>query len=188
MNINQLVINNVGTGIELNGADAFSIKNSWISETKSSIILSGASQQANISGNFLGAQPDGTTIELENPQWYNISNNNIYPDGSSNIRLYNPCQGSISGNTISSRYNGVIELLENKNGEIGSGNLINGNIISIVQAMTHPEGKDKSWGIIHLEANNTNVNGNQIIAERMPDDYTGILIKVGIIIEFLIIQ
>lgn len=45
--------------------------------------------------------------------------------------------------------------------------------------MTHPEGKDKSWGIIHLEANNTNVNGNQIIAERMPDDYTGILINSG---------
>lgn len=177
--VDEVVINNVGIGIKLNGADAFSLKNSWISETASSVILSGASQQANISNNALGAQPGGSTVELENPQWFNISNNNIYPDGSSNIRLFNPFQGTISGNTISSRYNGVIEVLPNDIGEIGNDNLISGNIISVVEAKTHPEGKNKEWGIIHLEANNTHINGNQIIAQRMPEEYSGIWIKDG---------
>ena len=49
--VDEVVINNVGIGIKLNGADSISLKKSWISETASSVILSGASQQANISNN-----------------------------------------------------------------------------------------------------------------------------------------
>ncbi|GAE29315.1 glycosyl hydrolase family 28-related protein [Halalkalibacter hemicellulosilyticus] len=104
--IDDLVINNIGIGVQLHGADAPSIRNSWIAETTTSIILNGASQQASIVNNSLGAQPDGVTIELENAKWFNISGNNIYPDGSSNIRLYNPIHGTIASNTISARYNG----------------------------------------------------------------------------------
>lgn len=177
--IENLVINNIGIGVRLHGADAASIHNSWISETTSSIILNGASQQVNISNNHVGAQPGGTTIELENPQWFNIVGNNIYPDGSSNICLYNPYQGVISGNSISSRYNGIIEFLPNQNGELGNDNLISGNLISVVQNMTHPDGKNKNWGIIHLNANNTHISNNQILAERMPENYIGILIEGG---------
>ncbi|WP_153047737.1 right-handed parallel beta-helix repeat-containing protein [Streptococcus suis] len=64
--VENLVIKNVGIGIYLLGADAPSIRDSWIAETKSSIIMAGASQQANISQNFLGAQPEGVTLALEN--------------------------------------------------------------------------------------------------------------------------
>jgi len=177
--IDDLVINNVGTGVQLHGADAPSISNSWISETQSSIILSGASQQANIIGNSLGAQPEGSTIELENAQWFNISSNNIYPDGSSNIRLYNPVQGNISSNTITSRYNAIIELLPNNEEVYGHGNLINGNTISKNSTASNPDDKDKNWGIIHIEADNTNVTGNQLNIEGMLSNYTGIMVASG---------
>lgn len=177
--IDDMVINNTGIGVQLHGADAPSIRNSWIAETHTSIVLNGASQQASIVNNSLGAQPAGTSIEMENAQWFNISGNTIYPDGASNIRLYNPTQGTIASNTITSYYNGMIELLPNKEGAIGSGNLINGNLISITKARTLPGGHDKNWGIIHLEADNTTVTGNLIISERMPDGYTGILVETG---------
>lgn len=177
--VDDLVINNVGTGIQLHGADAPSISNSWIAETKSSIILSGASQQASIVGNSLGAQPDGVTIELENAQWFNITSNNIYPDGSSNIRLYNPVQGNISSNTITSRYNGIIELLPNNDGALGQGNLINGNAISIVATASNPDKKDEKWGILHIEADNTIITGNTLNTAGMQGDYTGITVASG---------
>lgn len=174
--IDDLVINNVGIGVQLHGADAPSIRNSWIAETKISIILSGASQQASIVNNSLGAQPGGATIQLENAQWFNISGNNIYPDGSSNIRLYNPIYGTIASNTISAFYNGMIEFLPNEAGEYGNGNLINGNTITIREFRTHPDGKDKDWGIVHIEANNTHISGNIINANGIPEGYTGISI------------
>jgi hypothetical protein len=177
--IDDLVINNVGVGVQLHGADALSIRHSWISETKTSIILNGASQQASIVNNALGAQPDGVTIELENPQWYTISGNNIYPDGASNIRLYNPLYGNISNNTISSRYTGVIELLPNKEGAYGDGNMISNNNISISTYRPHPERKEHDWGILHIGASNTFIQGNQINAEAMPKGYTAITLASG---------
>lgn len=177
--IDDLVINNVGVGVQLHGADAPSIRNSWISETMTSIILSGASQQASIVNNSLGAQPGGVTIELENPEWFNITSNNIYPDGASNIRLYKPIHGTISSNTISALYNGVIEILPNEAGEYGNGNLINGNVLAMGNFRTHPDGKGKDWGIIHIEANNTHISGNQMTTQQAPEGYTGILIETG---------
>lgn len=177
--VEDLVINNVGIGIKLNGADAPSISNSWIAETQTSIILSGASQQASIIGNSLGAQPEGVTIELENAQWFNITGNNIYPDGSSNIRLYNPVQGNISSNTISSRYNGAIELLPNEDGVSGRDNLINGNVISVIAIASNSDDKNEEWGIVHIEADSTNITGNLLNTEEMSADYAGITIESG---------
>ena len=178
--IDDLVITNVGTGIQLNGADAPSIRNSWIAETKNSILLSGASQQASIVNNSLGAQPGGTTIELENAQWFNITGNNIYPDGSSNIRLFNPLFGTIASNTISSLYNGIIELLPNQAGEIGQGNLISDNVIMMKNFRLNPDKKDKTWGIVHVEANNTLINGNNLSATDVATDFAGIVIAKGV--------
>ncbi|MBM7539894.1 NosD domain-containing protein [Amphibacillus cookii] len=177
--IDDLVINHVGTGVQLHGADAASILNSWIAETHTSIILNGASQQASIVNNSLGAQPSGVTIEMENPQWFTINGNNIYPDGASNIRLYNPTYGTISSNTISSRYTGIIEFLANNDGAYGYGNSISGNTISINNFRPHPEKKEIDWGILHIVASNTFIHGNQINTDVMPEGYTAITIESG---------
>lgn len=177
--ISDMVINNVGLGVELKGADAVSIHNNWIAETKSSLKLSGSSQQANISNNSMGAQPGGVTIDMENPDRYTISGNNLYPDGSAVINLYNPVHGSITGNTISSYYNGVINMLPNNHGTLGNSNVISNNVISVESWKRNPAGRDSKWGIMHIEGYTNRIDGNQIIANGAPSNYSGILIMRG---------
>lgn len=177
--VDDLVLNHVGIGIQLTGADAALIRGSWIAETKTGIILDGASQQANISQNALGAQPSGVTLLLENAKNFNIHGNNIFPDGSSAIRLLNPMQGNISGNTITSYYTGVIELLGNDKGDFGNGNVISGNVIRMDKYLLSPEKKSLDWGLVHIEANTTLMNGNHIMLDGAPAGATGILIKSG---------
>lgn len=177
--IDNMTINNVGIGIRLNAADAPKITNSWIAETQSSILLTGASQQSEIKNNSLGAQPKGTTILLENPDRYNITGNNIYPDGATGIRIVNPIHGTITGNTISSYYNGVIEFLSAVNGVMGNGNVISGNVISVEDWHNNPDGKDDKWGLIHIEAHSNVISNNVLIGNNSPENSTGILIMKG---------
>ncbi|MGT2907812.1 right-handed parallel beta-helix repeat-containing protein [Streptococcus dentiloxodontae] len=182
--ISNMVINNVGTGIELQGADAPSIKDNWIAETMTAIKLRGASQQAEIKDNSLGAQPSGVTLDLENADRFNITGNNIYPDGASAMRLYNPTHGVVSGNTISSYYNGIIEMLPNAQGTYGNGNVISSNVISsnvisVENWTDNPSGRDSKWGILHIEGSSNRIDGNSIIANGAPENYSGILINKG---------
>lgn len=177
--IDNMTINNVGIGVRLHAADAPRITNSWIAETQSSILLTGASQQAEIKNNSLGAQPNGTTIYMENPDRFNISGNNIYPDGASAIRILNPVHGSIVGNTISAYYNGMIEFLPNSEGTFGNGNVISSNVIALESWHDNPDGKDNKWGIVHIEAFSNVISDNNILANGTPKDTTGILIMKG---------
>lgn len=177
--VSDMVINNVGLGIELKGADAVSIHDNWIAETQSCVKLSGASQQANISNNSMGAQPGGVTIDMENPDRYTISSNNLYPDGASVMNMYNPVHGTITGNTISSYYNGVINMLPNSNGTYGNSNVISNNVISVETWKDNPSGKDSKWGILHIEGFTNRIDGNSIIANNAPENYSGILIMKG---------
>lgn len=176
--IDNMTINNIGTGVKLNGADAPRITNSWIAETKSSIQLTGASQQAEIKNNSLGAQPQGVTILLENADRYNITGNNIYPDGSSAIRLLNPVHGAIVGNTISAFYTGIIEMLPSGS-MYGNSNVISGNVIAIETWKNNPIGRDNKWGIIHIEGYNNLIAGNNILSNGSPQNTTGVLIMNG---------
>lgn len=177
--IDNMTINNVGIGVRLHAADAPRITNSWIAETQSSILLTGASQQAEIKNNSLGAQPKGTTIYMENPDRFNISGNNIYPDGASAIRILNPVHGSIVGNTISAYYNGMIEFLPNSEGTFGNGNVISSNVIALESWHDNPDGKDNKWGIVHTEAFSNVISDNNILANGSPADTTGILVMKG---------
>ena len=174
-----MTINNVGIGVRLHAADAPRITNSWIAETQSSILLTGASQQAEIKNNSLGAQPRGTTIYMENPDRFNISGNNIYPDGASAIRILNPVHGAIVGNTISAYYNGMIEFLPNSEGTFGNGNVISSNVIALESWHDNPDGKDNKWGIVHIEAFSNVISDNNILANGTPKNTTGILIMKG---------
>ncbi|MFA9457907.1 hypothetical protein ACERJO_14205 [Halalkalibacter sp. AB-rgal2] len=69
--------------------------------------------------------------------------------------------------------------MPNEFGEYGNGNVINGNVISIIEYRNHPDDKDIEWEILHVEAYNTNISGNQIIADGMPEGYTAILVETG---------
>lgn len=177
--IENMVINNVGQGIELRGADAPTITDNWISETAAGIKLAGASQAAIITNNHIGAQPKGVSVDMENPSGFDITGNTIYPDGGSNINLYNPVHGTVTGNTISSYYNGMINILPNSNGIYGNGNVISNNVISVNDWKKNPAGRDNKWGIVHVEGYSNRIDGNSIIADGAPNNYTGILIMKG---------
>lgn len=177
--IADMVINNVGMGVELKGADAASIHDNWIAETQSCVKLSGSSQQANISNNSMGGQPKGVTLDLENPDRYTISGNNFYPDGSAVMNLYNPVHGTITGNTISSYYNGIINMLPNSHGTYGNSNVLSNNVISVEDWKKNPLGRDSKWGIMHIEGYQNRIDGNSIIANNAPVNYSGILIMKG---------
>lgn len=179
VSVTNMIISNIGTGVQLRGADAPNIQGSWIAETKTSISLTGSSQQAEIKNNSLGAQPKGVTLELENADRFNITGNNIYPDGSSAIRMYNPVHGVISGNTISSYYNGIIEMLPNSQGTYGNGNVISSNVISLEKYQQNPAGRDVKWGLLHIQGYSNRIDSNNIIANGIPRNYTGILIMKG---------
>lgn len=163
--VDNVVITNVGNGLDLKGADSSIITNSWISETKNSITLRGASQQALIANNSLGAQPGGITIMMENPKWFNISGNTIYPDGNTSIKLYNAEEGAIVSNTISSYYVGVIEL-ENNSLSQKNNVLIGNNLISIPCYKPHPEGKSLEWGIVNIQGEDVLIEGNHILSPQ----------------------
>ena len=179
ISIEDMAFNNVGVAIKLKGADAARISGSWIAETASGIELTGASQQAVITGNSIGAQPQGVTMLLENPDRYNITGNTIYPDGSANIRLTCPKHGVISGNTISSYYNGMVELLPNSDGDTGNGNVVSNNVISVEGFKGNAKGRNDDWGIVHVEGDGNVLNGNTIIADGMDTDWTGVKVAAG---------
>lgn len=170
VSIENMAFNNVGVAIRLKGADAARISGSWIAETAFGIELTGASQQAVITGNSIGAQPQGVTMLLENPDRYNITGNTIYPDGSSNIRLTCPKHGVISGNTISSYYNGMVELLPNSDGDTGNGNVISNNVISVEGFKGNAKGKNDDWSIVHIEGDGHGFVSSSI-RYNMADDH-----------------
>ena len=103
----------------------------------------------------------------------------LYPDGSAVINLYNPVHGTITGNTISSYYNGVINMLPNNRGNLGNSNVISNNVISVESWRHNPAGRDSKWGIMHIEGYTNRIDGNQIIANGAPNNYSGILIMRG---------
>lgn len=177
--ISDMVITNVGMGVELRGADAASIHNNWIAETQNCLKLSGASQQANISNNSMGAQPTGVTMDLENPDRATITGNNLYPDGSAVINMYNPVHSVVTGNTLSSYYNGVINVLANSNGIYGNSNVISNNVISVEDWKDNPVDRDSKWGVLHIEGFTNRIDGNSIVVNNAPKDYTGILVMHG---------
>lgn len=132
--------------------------------------LTGACQQAVITGNSIGAQPQGVTMLLENPDRYNITGNTIYPDGSSNIRLTCPKHSVISGNTISIYYNGMVELPPNSNGDTGNGNVISGNVISVKSFKGNSNtiivnDMDTDWTDVKIAAGNNNTISDNVIGQ-----------------------
>lgn len=73
----------------------------------------------------------------------------------------------------------MIEFLPNPDGAFGNGNVISSNVIAVESWHNNPDGKDNQWGIIHIEAFNNVISGNNILANGTPKDTTGILIMKG---------
>lgn len=178
----DLAMRGLDIPIKDKGSDAVQIRNSIIAENKNGIALTGASQQAMVTGCSLGVQPGGSAIFMENPGMYTITSNNIYPDGKQNILLYNPVHGTITGNTLTSYGTGLVTMLSSKGndstGDFGNCNTISGNTL-IINKWNGGYGYDNKWGVMHISGFGNTISGNTLEMDACPDNTTGILIMHG---------
>ena len=172
---------NLGTDIINKGADCTRIVDNQLAESRNNIAMTGASQQAEIEHNQLGAQPGGIGVMMENPSNYAVNSNLIYPDGSSDITLYNPSHGTAWGNTLSSYTTGLINVLPNAQGNKGNANVIASNQVTI--NAYHKNGyatnglpATLNWGAIHDENYRDLINHN-VIEMNTPSGTAGIVMN-----------
>ena len=172
---------NLGTDIINKGADCTRIVDNQLAESRNNIAMTGASQQAEIEHNQLGAQPGGISVMMENPSNYAVNSNLSYPDGTSNITLYNPSHGTVWGNTLSSYTTGLINVLPNAQGNKGNANVIASNQVTV--NAYHKNGyatnglpATLNWGAIHDENYRDLINHN-VVEMNTPSGTAGIVMN-----------
>lgn len=172
---------NLGTDIINKGADCTRIVDNQLAESRNNIAMTGASQQAEIEHNQLGAQPGGISVMMENPSNYAVNSNLTYPDGTSNITLYNASHGTVWGNTLSSYTTGLINVLPNAQGNKGNANVIASNQVTINAYhkngyVTNGLPATLNWGVIHDENYRDLINHN-VVEMNTPSGTAGIVIN-----------
>ncbi|KRE76677.1 NosD domain-containing protein [Arthrobacter sp. Soil761] len=139
--------------IIIKGADAPNITNNFIAECGNCIELTGASQVAKITNNFLISAWAGYSIYAENAEGPLITGNSIL--WAANITLSNCNRVSISSNKLLSNFPSMIALLGNC-----SENLIAANHFRRVSGDGTSTRFDDLFGLVHIEGNNNMVTGN----------------------------
>jgi inulin fructotransferase (DFA-I-forming) len=139
--------------IIVKGADAPSITNNFIAECGNCIELTGASQVAKITNNFLISAWAGYSIYAENAEGPLITGNRIL--WAANITLSNCNRVTISANKLLSNFPSMIALLGSC-----SENLISANHFRRVYGDGTSTRFDDLYGLVHIEGNNNTLTGN----------------------------
>jgi inulin fructotransferase (DFA-I-forming) len=136
------------------GADACSFTNNFVAECGTSISLTGASQVAKITNNYLISAWAGYSVFAENAEGILISGNTIL--WACNITLINSNRCNISANKLLSNFPSMIALT---NGS--SENLISGNHFRRVYGDGTSTRYDDLFGLVHINGSDNAVTGNQ---------------------------
>ncbi|GHB57347.1 hypothetical protein GCM10010377_55500 [Streptomyces viridiviolaceus] len=136
------------------GADACSFTNSFVAECGSCISLTGASQVAKITHNYLISSWGGYSVFAENAEGILVSGNTVL--WACNITLTNSNRCAISANKLLSNFPSTIAL---PNGS--SGNLISGNHFRRVYGDGTSTRFDDLYGLVHVDGDDNAVTGNQ---------------------------
>ncbi|MBT2443949.1 right-handed parallel beta-helix repeat-containing protein [Streptomyces sp. ISL-36] len=136
------------------GADAPTFTNNFIAECGSCIELTGASQVARITNNFLISAWAGYSIYAENAEGLHVSGNSLL--WAANITLTNCHRASISANKLLSNFPSMIALL---NGS--SGSLVSGNHFRRVYGDGTSTRFDDHFGLVHINGSDNAVSSNQ---------------------------
>lgn len=138
----------------INGADAPNITNNFIAECGSCVELTGASQVAKITNNFLISAWAGSAVFAEHAEGLSISGNSILWYGS--LRLVDVHRSSITGNKFVSSWPGMI-ILDDGSDE----NLIASNQFRRVDTESSIDnGLDDYFGMVQLSGNGNAVTAN----------------------------
>jgi inulin fructotransferase (DFA-I-forming) len=138
----------------VNGADACRFTNNFVAECGTSISLTGASQVAKITNNYLISAWAGYSVFAENAEGILISGNTIL--WACNITLLNAHRCNISANKLLSNFPSMIAL---NNGS--SENLISGNHFRRVYGDGTSTRYDDLYGLVHINGDHNAVTANQ---------------------------
>lgn len=165
--------------IIIKGADAPSITNNFIAECGSCIELTGASQVAKITNNFLISAWGGYSVFAENGEGLLISGNTIL--WAANITLSNVNRATVTSNKLLSNFPSMIALLGGS-----SENLISSNHFRRVYGDGVSTRFDDLFGLVHIAGNKNTLTSNQfsfsVPAENITpqgSDPTIVLVKSG---------
>ncbi|MFF4349460.1 NosD domain-containing protein [Streptomyces sp. NPDC001530] len=136
------------------GADACNFTNNFIAECGSCIELTGASQVAKITNNYLISAWAGYSVFAENAEGVLISGNTIL--WACNITLTNSNRSTISANKLQSNFPSMIALLSGS-----SGSLISGNHFRRVYGDGTSTRFDDLYGLVHINGDDNAVTANQ---------------------------
>lgn len=136
------------------GADACSFTNNFVAECGTSISLTGASQVAKITNNYLISAWAGYSVFAENAEGILISGNTIL--WACNITLINSNRCNISANKLLSNFPSMIALT---NGS--AENLISGNHFRRVYGDGTSTRYDDLFGLVHINGSDNALTGNQ---------------------------
>ncbi|MBE8472132.1 NosD domain-containing protein [Streptomyces justiciae] len=135
------------------GADACSFTNNFVAECGTSISLTGASQVAKITNNYLISAWAGYSVFAENAEGVLISGNTIL--WACNITLRNANRCTISANKLLSNFPSMIALTEGS-----SENLISGNHFRRVYGDGTSTRYDDLYGLVHINGDDNAVTAN----------------------------
>ncbi|WP_137991533.1 right-handed parallel beta-helix repeat-containing protein [Streptomyces vilmorinianum] len=151
--------------IVVKGADAPSITNNFIAECGSCIELTGASQVAKVTNNFLISAWAGHSLFAENAEGLHFSGNTVL--WAANLTLRNSHRASITSNKLLSNFPSMVALLDGS-----SENLISANHFRRVHGDGSSTRYDDLYGLVHIEGGNNAVTANHFSYDVPPANIT----------------
>jgi hypothetical protein len=146
----------------IESADALSVAGNFIAECGSCIELRGWGQASMVTGNLVGAGPDGHSIFAENHGGLLVATNNVFPRGASSVRLSRVTRSSVTANRLHSFYPGMVAVVDGS-----SENLIGSNHLLRDREPWTPfvdidNGLDDLAGLVVIDGDRNSVIGNHI--------------------------
>ena len=149
------------------GADALRVNDNMIAECGNCVELTGAGQATVVSGNLMGAGPDGVTILAENHEGLLVTDNNLFPRGRSLIEFTGCNRCSVSSNRLQGFYPGMLRLLNGCKENLITANHIRRTNEGYPPFIGRGNGLDDFYGVLHVLGDN-NLISNNLFAFNVP--------------------
>jgi hypothetical protein len=166
IHVDQVSFTGLSRGIFIRASDALQITGCNVTQSQSSLYLSGGIMGV-VTRNRFSGYSGGITVELADLDRIHFSSNLISPDGYIALQLRNAHNCNISGNSISSWYTGAIEI-------DGNMNCLSGNHLSAVQSngewLPDPRGRDGLWGLVRIKGNDNSFTSGSILSWQPEND------------------
>ncbi|MFC9351647.1 NosD domain-containing protein [Arthrobacter sp. NPDC057013] len=149
------------------GADALRVNDNFIAECGNCLELTGAGQATIVSGNHMGAGPEGVTFLAENHEGLLVTGNNLFPRGRSLIELSGCNRSSVTGNRLAGSVPGMLRLLNGCKENLITGNHLRRSTEGYPPFFGRGNGLDDLFGTIHVVGDN-NLISNNLFAYDVP--------------------